>query len=586
MFAKTSRATRLALATAVAASGLAGILVSGSAHAVGSSSVGGQISRSEVLARAQSWVDEGVPYSQSSYYSDSNGSYRQDCSGYVSMAWHLDSSRVTWTLPQVASQLGSYDDLKPGDMLDRSDGGAYDIHVVLFAGWVDSAHTAANVYTESTWGTNAAYKTYSRSYLNSAGFVGFRYNNIVESTSSLPDPAGLPTGTLVKSPNNSLVKLVINGAGLAVAGSDVAPDGYNLGAVVTVDDAKFWALPSSLPSGTVVHDQAGGSARYVVVGGQALPISGAEWTADGYNTRSDMGVPSSWLATALNAQLPAGTAVMDQSGTDSNRYVMIGGAALHISGAEWTADGYNNQPLMGVPGQWLAGAATKTPPTGTVVMDQSGTDSSRYVMIGGAAAHISGAEWTADGYNTQALMGVPGQWLAGAANAAVANGALVKGQAGTDPAVYVMVNNSALPLTNAEFTSSYANKPVVGVPETWEAAQVARPLRNGTVVKNVSGNDPSVYVMAGGLAVPLSGADFTALGYDKQPLQAVPGTWEAGAAAKAAPSDGTLLRSSDSSTVWQVVNGGSKKAAAAGSYNPADVVAVPTALTAKLPTVQ
>ncbi|MGF1428632.1 hypothetical protein ACQRUO_19245, partial [Kitasatospora sp. LaBMicrA B282] len=308
MSAKTSRIARLALTAAIATSALAGSLAVGTAaHAVGSSSQGGQISRSEVLARAQSWVNEGVPYSQSAWYSDSNGSYRQDCSGYVSMAWHLNSSLVTQTLPGVSTQLGSLDDLQPGDAMDRSDGGRFDIHVVLFAGWVDSAHTAANVYTESTYGTNAAYKTYSRGYLDSAGYVGLRYNNIIDDPSgsqNLPDPASLPTGTLVKSPNNATVKLMINGVGLTVAGSDVTPDGYNMSSVVVVDEAKFNALPSSLPAGTVVHDQAGGANRYVVVGGAALPISSSEWTADGYNTRPDMGVPGSWLASAQQAAPP------------------------------------------------------------------------------------------------------------------------------------------------------------------------------------------------------------------------------------------------------------------------------------------
>ncbi|MGW4698361.1 PAS domain-containing protein [Kitasatospora cineracea] len=590
MSAKTSRLSRLVLAAAVATAGLAGSLAVGnSAHAVGTSSVNGQITRSEVLARAQSWVDEGVPYSQdgSHPYTDSNGSYRSDCSGYVSMAWHLGSSLTTQTLRGVSTQLNSFDDLKPGDMLDRYDNGNYNIHVVLFAGWADSAHTTANVYAESTWGTNASRKTYSRSYLNSADFRPWRYNNIVDGTTgSYPDPATLPTGTLVKSPNNPTVKLIINGAGLAVAGSDVAPDGYNMGAVVTVDDAKFWALPSSLPSGTVVHDQSGTSNnRYVIVGGAALSIAGSEWTADGYNTAPDMGVPTSWLQQALQNTLPAGMVVHDQSGTSNNRYVMVNGAALLITGAEWTADGYNAGSDTGVPGTWLQAAAAKTPPTGTVLMDQSGLDNNRYVMVNGAAVHISGAEWTADGYNTQALMGVPGTWLAGSVNSTVADGTLVKGRGGADPSVYVMANGSALPLTNAEYTQVFASAPVTGVPETWEAAQVARPLKNGTVIKNASGADPSVYVMAGGKAVPLSGADFTGLGYDKQPLRGVPGTWEAAAVAKTAPADGTLLKSSDTTTVWQVVNGGSKKAAAAGSYNAADVVAVPTALTTQLPTV-
>ncbi|MEU2628374.1 hypothetical protein [Kitasatospora sp. NPDC007106] len=555
----------------------------------GGAAPGGPVTRSQAIQRAQDWVNNLVPYSphglQSPYgwWADSatGGRYREDCSGLVSMAWQLTSSLTTDSLPSVSTRLASLDDLKPGDAINSA------THVVLFAGWTDGSHTNANVFTESGTDYPTRYTTYSRSYLKSLGYYGLRYNKIVDSSEpqGYPDPATLPTGTLVKSPGNPTVKLIINGAGLAVAGSDVGPDGYDLSRVVTVDDAKFWALPSSLQSGSVVHDQAGGNSRYVIVGGAALPITGAEWTADGYNTVADMGVPTSWLNNALKATLPAGMVVMDQAGTDASRYVMIGGAALHISASEWTADGYNTQPLMGVPGTWLAQAATKTPPTGTVLMDQSGTDANRYVMVAGAAVHISADEWTVDGYNGQSLMGVPGGWLAGAVDSTVADGTLIKGQAGADPSVYVMVNNSALPLTNAEFTTSYANQPVVGVPETWEAGAVGRPLKNGTVIKNVSGADPSVYVMAGGMAVPLGYADFTGFGYDKQPLRPVPGTWEASAAAKAAPSDGTLLQSSDSTTVWQVVNGGSKKAATAGSYNATDVVKVPTALTTKLPTV-
>ncbi|ROR42766.1 hypothetical protein EDD39_0891 [Kitasatospora cineracea] len=598
------RRTVAAVAALVSAGLASAVLVTLPAHAdtvvSGSQSVtstgtlgngaapGGTVSRSQAVQRAQDWVDRAVPYSPNGlnspygWWADSatGGRYREDCSGLVSMAWQLTGSLTTYSLPSVSTRLGSLDDLKPGDAINSTS------HVVLFASWTDSSHTSANVYTESGTAYPTRYTRYSRSYLESSGYYGLRYNKIVDSSApqGYPDPASLPTGTLVKSPNNPMVKLIINGAGLAVAGSDVTPDGYDLSKVVTVDDAKFWALPSSLPSGAVVHDQGGGANRYAMVGGAALHISAAEWTANGYNTRADMGVPTSWLQQALQASLPAGTVVADEAGADPNRYVMIGGAALHISAAEWTADGYNNQPLVGVPGSWLQDAATKTPPSGTVLMDQSGADPNRYVTAGGTAAHITAAEWTADGYDGQALMGVPGSWLAAAVAAAPADGTLVKGQAGTDPNVYVMVNGSALLLTGAEFDAYYASRQPAGVPESWEAGVVARRLKDGTVVKNVSGADPSVYVMAGGMAVPLTAADFTGLGYDQQPLRAVPGTWEAAAAAKAAPADGTLLRSPDSATVWRVT-AGSKKAAAAGSYNAADVVAVPNALTAKLPTV-
>src|SRR5690242_7901315 len=57
--------------------------------------------REEILARAQVWVDRKVPYSMSRYWSDG---YRQDCSGFISMAWGLGSSQTTWTLPNFADR--------------------------------------------------------------------------------------------------------------------------------------------------------------------------------------------------------------------------------------------------------------------------------------------------------------------------------------------------------------------------------------------------------------------------------------------------------------------------------------------------
>ncbi|MGF1428633.1 hypothetical protein, partial [Kitasatospora sp. LaBMicrA B282] len=211
----------------------------------------------------------------------------------------------------------------------------------------------------------------------------------------------------------------------------------------------------------------------------------------------------------------------------------VGGAALPISSSEWTADGYNTRPDMGVPGSWLASAQQAAPPTGTLVTGQAGGNPAVYVMVNGSALSITGTEWTADGYNTQALMGVPESWLSGAA---------------------------------------------------------AKPLADGTIVKDISGASANIYVMAGGKAVYLTAADFTSLGYNQRPLMGVPGTWLGTAAAKAAPSDGTLLLSPDSNVVWLVTNGGSKKALTSAAFGPGgysfnNVVSVPTALTASLPTV-
>ncbi len=139
------------------------------------------ITRSTVMARAQSWVTEGVPYNRNAYNSDSNGTYRQDCSGFVSMAWALPSSpannygETTGTLPNFATELNSLDDLKPGDMLDN-----IATHVVLFKSWANARHTRAVILEEAHSGSTAREdaRFYTRGYLTAHRYRPYRYNGI------------------------------------------------------------------------------------------------------------------------------------------------------------------------------------------------------------------------------------------------------------------------------------------------------------------------------------------------------------------------------------------------------------------------
>ncbi len=143
MSAKTSKLVRIALAAAIAASGAIAstVLTSTAAHAT--SSTNGQISRSEILARAQYWYDQraNISYNQGGSYPDQQGaSYRTDCSGYVDMAWHLGSGPNTDGLVGYSNAI-SFDDLKPGDILDSSP------HVILFEKWDDSSHQTFDYYS-------------------------------------------------------------------------------------------------------------------------------------------------------------------------------------------------------------------------------------------------------------------------------------------------------------------------------------------------------------------------------------------------------------------------------------------------------
>ncbi|KAB1980225.1 hypothetical protein [Streptomyces triticiradicis] len=140
---------------------------------------GGTISRNEVIARAKNWYTRNVQYSQSAYASDVDGdhTYRTDCSGFVSMAWHLTTSLTTQTLPGASTQI-SKSDLRPGDALNYSAE-----HVVLFAGWKDQDAGTFYYYSEGSPSTDMNYSTanvYSGTIDShpASSYVALRYDKI------------------------------------------------------------------------------------------------------------------------------------------------------------------------------------------------------------------------------------------------------------------------------------------------------------------------------------------------------------------------------------------------------------------------
>ncbi|GHD30712.1 hypothetical protein [Streptomyces galbus] len=143
------------------------------------SNQGGTIYRSEVMSRAKDWYGRDVQYSQSASAKDVDGdhSYRTDCSGFVSMAWHLTSSLTTYTLPSVSTQI-SKSSLRPGDALNYSDQ-----HVVLFAGWKDQDagtfyyYSLANPTTDMKYSTANVYSGTIDSWPASS-YVALRYDKI------------------------------------------------------------------------------------------------------------------------------------------------------------------------------------------------------------------------------------------------------------------------------------------------------------------------------------------------------------------------------------------------------------------------
>lgn len=161
-----------------------------------SGNTGAPIPWSQVAPRAQSWTSVNVPYSQSCMYSNRYGTYRTDCSGFVSMAWGLPYSYNTYALnpnePGNANltHVIPWSQLQPGDALiaDNSQVG----HVTLFTGWQNSAHTIFTVSEEE----DTQYGTVVRpnrpvSYYQAAGYSPIRYNNFqTGSTAPVSDLGG------------------------------------------------------------------------------------------------------------------------------------------------------------------------------------------------------------------------------------------------------------------------------------------------------------------------------------------------------------------------------------------------------------
>nr|WSX48154.1 hypothetical protein OG409_03825 [Streptomyces sp. NBC_00974] len=161
---------RAAGAVALAVATLA--LTFSTAPAASASELGGPIGRGEAMDRAWSWVAERVPYSWDGCYGNRFGCYRPDCSGFVSMAWHLNSSLTTWDLWNVTFGIPA-GDLQPGDALLRDSGGTD--HVALFVRWADAAHTRPVVREEYDFGHVAEERVWGDGL---RGFAPRRYNRL------------------------------------------------------------------------------------------------------------------------------------------------------------------------------------------------------------------------------------------------------------------------------------------------------------------------------------------------------------------------------------------------------------------------
>ena len=125
--------------------------------------------RRQILARAEHWVAQHVPYNQGAWHEG----YRTDCAGYVSMCWGLRDSLVTSTMPQIAHRIAK-DDLRAGDVLLNTN--VTTGHVIIFDRWADYAHNSYVGYELCPRGTLHHVIPYPY-YSGFGTYEPYRYNN-------------------------------------------------------------------------------------------------------------------------------------------------------------------------------------------------------------------------------------------------------------------------------------------------------------------------------------------------------------------------------------------------------------------------
>ncbi|MEV4940020.1 peptidoglycan-binding protein [Streptomyces zaomyceticus] len=135
-----------------------------------------QTTRTEIINRAKLWVTAQVPYSMEKYWTDG---YRQDCSGYISMAWNLRSNEWTGSLDRFAERVDRTE-LQPGDILlfHNPDNPTRGSHVTLFGGWTDYTRTSYVAY-EQTKPRTRKQATPMAYWENSNRYVAYRYRAVV-----------------------------------------------------------------------------------------------------------------------------------------------------------------------------------------------------------------------------------------------------------------------------------------------------------------------------------------------------------------------------------------------------------------------
>ncbi|GIJ46071.1 hypothetical protein Val02_29570 [Virgisporangium aliadipatigenens] len=494
------------------------------------STVNGPVSRAETLARCQHWVDSGVTYTQTGTWApDPQGkAYRRDCSGLVSMAWHLGSSLNTWGFEDFSAKqyLPSLHDLRPGDALLKEG------HIELFARWVDpDRHTkGAFVYSFNTTGEtvqNPAKKTNKghlgrNSWDDLNTYRPIRYKRIQDTGAAAP--AG---GGLLREPDGA-ISLVVGGAPF-----HLSPDEYAaLGSPPfdSVPAGTFERMPSLIADGTLIRTDDG--AIHIVAGGARFHLTPADYETLG--RPPFVRVPGRLVA-GLDTAPVDDTFLRDI--VDGAIWQVTGGTRYHLDAGEFAALG--SPPFTTVPRAFVDTVAAGVPVEPAFLREVG--SGAIHQVVGGRPYHLDPAEYA--GLGSPRFSNVPAGRIAGLPNVP-ADGTYLRDL--TDGAVWVIVGGAKYHLSPQEFGTELEGPPFTNVP-TGFLTGIDRTLPSTGFMR--SPGDATVWQVVNGAGHPLSDAEWAQL--DRPEPTTVP----AGLIARlgTVPDDGSLLRDVTNGAVHQVV---------------------------------
>ncbi|SDD92187.1 hypothetical protein [Glycomyces harbinensis] len=133
----------------------------------------GTIVRDEVMDRARNWFTRNIQYNGNSRATDIDGdhTYRQDCSGFVSMCWHTSTpGHSTRSIPDIANRI-EWSQLKPGDVVNSADN-----HCMLYHMRGDNGKIW--IYDLATPASDMRHIQVSPSSLREQNYIPRRYRNI------------------------------------------------------------------------------------------------------------------------------------------------------------------------------------------------------------------------------------------------------------------------------------------------------------------------------------------------------------------------------------------------------------------------